>query len=606
MLYPALRRMLTLPNTSSIVIHSPPSQTSLASYYDRLTRGDRKTRQNFVQTQRLLNRIQTLQVASNELDDTCTTAAKPNKFGGQHNLRAQIQLFRMLSKLGGPLLSFEHSLLVDSAANAPKPVNRSVWNSSDAFRFCVPFTDIRVYFVLTDPHLVEAVCQVVNQTDDTGLTAAADYLHALIRYMVGRLANITQSFQRIVQPLDFHSHLIDSLTPCELNSVGAGHLFHSTTAAGSTSQSETGYQSATRDLVLWRRLILISFRLATNKQANAFVLCTRRRKLNCKKLVVNPLSMFYWRSFLSASTNSDLESLQNLAALCLRTFLICSMCRASTSTCLSANQPQKINPKICTQSDYPLFECLLDQTLFALSRLHTQNDLGPLTVLNKTLLPIMCRDPNLVGIHVFEILDTLLVALDTLHSEHTVLGSCSTLALCADNEAVLHDLLAKIIRRVVRIILLRSRDLPLGDRLIDESSAEYRKPALVRVCEPKKARLDALSSSRSAMNSATNSEPPCKCRCPKGWREASLHACFWALFGRVAKPTSLQSSSQVGSEWRQLCLELSLKIANCLSCFASGRSPLGGTRVLISQTSSSQLFFQSLLDNSMASAIAQR
>ncbi|KAF5402059.1 hypothetical protein PHET_04509 [Paragonimus heterotremus] len=580
MLYPSLRRMLTSPNTSSIVIHSPPSKTPLASYYDRLTRGDRKTRQNFVQTQRLLNRIQTLQVASAELDDTCTTAAKLGKFGGRHNLRAQIQLLRLLSKLGGPLLSFEHSLLVDSAANAPKSVNRSVWNSSDAFRFCVPFTDIRVYLVLTDPHLMEAVCHEVCQADGTGLIAGAEYLHALIRYMVGKLANTTQSFHRIVQPSDFHSYLIDSLTPCELNSIDAGHLFQSTTAAGSTSQIETGYQSAARDLVLWRRLILISFRLATNKHVhvnrlfrNLILQLTRwfgayttssHQQAVCffKTLVellhlsgtpVSPSDPFPGcRSetdvLCHASTNSDLESLQNLAALCLRTFLICSTCRASTSSCVSTNLSQTANPKMCTQSNYLLFECLLDQTLFALSRLHTQNDAGPLTVLNKTLLPIMCQDSNLVGIHVFEILDTLLVALDTLHSEHTALGSCSTPALSTDNGGVLYDLLAKTIRRVVRIILLRSRDLPLGDRPIDESSAEYRKPALVRACEPKKAKLDALSSCRSTVDSTTSSDPPNKCRCPKGWREASLHACFWALFGRVAKPTSFQSSSQSGSD----------------------------------------------------------
>ncbi|KAF6768294.1 hypothetical protein AHF37_09265, partial [Paragonimus kellicotti] len=215
------------------------------------------------------------------------------------------------------------------------------------------------------------------------------------------------------------------------------------------------------------------------------------------------------------------------------------------------------------------------------------------------------QDPNLVKIYVFEILDTLLVALDTVHSEHTVLDSFSTLVLSADNGAVLYDLLAKTIRRVVHIILLRSRDLPLGDNPIDESSAEYRKPALVRACEPKKARLDALSSSRSAVDSTTSSNSPYECRCPKGWREASLHACFWAVFGRVANPISLQCNSQSGSEWRQLCLELSLKIAHRLSSFASDRSPLGATRVLTSRTSSSQLFFQSLLDKSMVSAIVQ-
>ncbi|KAF8570392.1 hypothetical protein P879_02155 [Paragonimus westermani] len=597
-LYPALRRMLTSPNTSSIVIHSQSFKTPLASYYDRLIRGDRKTRQNFVQTLRLLNRIQTLQIASHELDDTCTTAVKPGRFGGQHNLRAQVQLLRLLSKLGGPLLSFEHYLLVESAANAPKSVNRSVRNSSDAFRFCVPFTDIRIYLVLTDPHLVEVVSHEVYQTDGAGLIAAAEYLHALIRYMVGRLANVTQPFRRFVQPSNFHSDLIDSLTSSEVIGQGDGHLFQSTAAAGSTSQSETDYPSATGDLGLWRRLILICFRLAINKQVH--------RKLNCKKLEVNHISMFYWHSFLSASTNSDLESLQNLAALCLRTFLICSTCRASAPPGASANQLQQVNSKICTQSNYLLFERLLDQTLFALRRLHSQSDLGPLTALNKTLLPIMCQDPNLVGIHVFEVLDTLLVALDTLHSEHTILGSCSTVALCADNGTVLYDLLAKTIRRVVRIVLLRSRNLPLGSRLIDESSAEYRKPALARACEPKKARLDAPSSSRSAMESATSSNLPYTCRCPKGWREASLHACFWALFGRVTKPTSLQPSSQSGSERHQLCLELSLKVAHLLSPSSNDRGPPDATCVLTSQPSSSQLFFQSLPDKSIVSAIVQR
>ncbi|KAA3682263.1 uncharacterized protein DEA37_0009405 [Paragonimus westermani] len=637
-LYPALRRMLTSPNTSSIVINSQSSKTSLASYYDRLIRSDQKTRQNFGQTLRLLNRIQTLQVASYELDDTCTTTLKPGKFGGQHNLRAQVQLLGLLSKLGGPLLSFEHSLFVGSAANASKSINRSVRSSSDAFRICVPFTDIRMYLVLTDLHLVEVVSHEVYQTDGARLIAAAEYLHALIRYMVGRLANVIQPFRRFVQPSNFHSDLIDSLTSSEVIGGGDGHLFQSTAAAGSTSQSETDYPSTTRDLVLWRRLILICFRLATNKQVHvnrlfrnlmlqlarwfgAYAASSHQESICFFKTLlellhlggspVSPVDPFPGcRSETSvpydASNNPDLESLQNLAALCLRIFFICSTCRASAPPGASANQLQQVNPKICTHSSYALFERLLDQALFAIRCLHSQSDLGPLTALNKTLLPIMCQDPNLVGIHVFEILDTLLVALDTLHSEHTILGSCSTVPLCADNGTVLYDLLAKAIRRVVRIVLLRSRDLPLGSRLIDESSPEYHKPALARACEPKKARLDAPSSSRFGVDSATSSNLPYKCRCPKGWREASLHACFWALFGRVVKPTLLQYSSQSGSERHQLCLELSLKVAHLLSPSANDRGPPGATCLLTSQPSSAQLFFQSLLDKSIVSAIVQR
>ncbi|KER31738.1 hypothetical protein T265_02103 [Opisthorchis viverrini] len=606
-LYPALRQILVWSDDSAKAFSAPSSISSIRSllhqHHERLAKSSGRTRRDLASSVRLINRLRDFHQSIPSVTDTA--CGDVSRSPSQIRKNAQVELLHLLGRLGGLIIAS----LTSSSIQEFRPVEFPLEYSSVGLRLCLPYADIRPSFSLTDHSLLRSVLEVSSAAQTTPSTSAAvEYLYSLVVFMVGKAANTIPSFRSKVLDVDFYTSFTKSLTPFDQSLQG--HIFRSTSIDSPVrSPSKSLVLEALYDLTLWRQLFLASFYVAANKMppisrlfSNLLFQLTRwfgeyaasnhQHAVCFFKVLLDILCLGDNSVFASQeqspsmATLSDARAvhpncgvLQNLAARCLYKFLIFSVRRARVSSSPGVRLFSTTNQT--GQDRQP--SCSDETFLLVLSRVHSsltgpqpEGLLGALHALEKVILPILCKDQELVEVHVFQIFAHLL--------DLIVFVQASTNPTEDINNHISKVLLS-CFKVVVRTILKFSRTLHV------EQSEEFlfcspTKPSLLRTGATKRMKLDESQSSdlkASELNKRIR---------PKRWKDANIEGCVWALLSCIGQLQNPQSS-ELATRWSDMCF-LSLKKLIC--CLGELKRYQWSARTSESSISTSHLFFQTALD----------
>ncbi|CAL8108429.1 unnamed protein product [Calicophoron daubneyi] len=556
-LLPALRPILSSSLPSSA--HDGKNQTeaiseavgTLSAYQDRLARGNRHgSRRNLMQSLRVVHRVKRLYSAfkiSGQLSE-----ASPLQ-----SLRsAQAQLLNLLGRFGSKAV-VNQPAIQDVLHNPPTYQFRG-----SALRLCIPYTDIRAYIPLNDQALVAVSRGVIDDRSCQGgfsalaeslsNVALAEYTYALIVYMIGRSVSTVRSLGQRIYSVDLHESISKSLGPRD--STQEGHVF--SRSEGPALQTVDAEETETvHDMSLWRHLFLLCFRYATKGETplqqlyrNVLFQLTRwfsaysvsdpqeavcffkvlmellNLDMSSKRLPDDPTEdasdMHAEPSITSIESRTNTAN--NLAAKCLRSFLLLSNQRSPAN--LQINQPTPGSPpslqSFVGQPVYGTFQLVLGKVLMVIRSSAFSDCMGALYALNKAVFPILCKDKELIEVHMFEILGVLIDAVEDFGQRAPTNESGET------GRALLSSL-----RLAVRTACRFCTILPHGYGTTNV------RPALKRArgaeSHPDLPNIESLRTKR---------------KCPVGWTEASVEACFGILFGRLS-----QLNSPTLLRWSELC-----------------------------------------------------
>ncbi|TGZ61810.1 hypothetical protein CRM22_007775 [Opisthorchis felineus] len=606
-LYPALRQILVWSDDSAKDFSASSSISSLRSllhqHHERLAKSTGRTRRDLASSVRLINRLRDFHQSIPSVTDTACSEVLRSPSHIRKN--AQVELLHLLGRLGGLIVASLTSLSIQDF----RPVELPLEYSSAGLRLCLPYADIRPSFSLTDHGLLRSVLEVSSPAQTTPSTSAAvEYLYSLVVFMVGKAANIVHSFRSKVLDVDFYTSLTKSLTPFDQSRQG--HIFRSTSIDSPVrSPSKSPVLEALYDLTLWRQLFLASFYVAANKMppinrlfSNLLFQLTRwfgeyaasnhQHAICFFKVLLDILCLGDNSVFASQeqspamailsdarAVHSNCGVLQNLAARCLYKFLTFSVRRvrvdSSPRVRLFSTTNQTGQDKHASCSD-ETFQLVLSRVHSSLTGPQPEGLLGALHALEKAILPILCKDQELVEVHVFQIFAYLLDLVVFVQASTNPTG---------DINNHISKVLLSCFKRVVRTILNFARTLHV-EQTEEFSFCSPTKPSLLRTGATKRMKLDESQSS-----GLTASELK-KRICPKGWRDANIEGCVWALLsciGQLQKP----QSSELSTRWSDMCF-LSLKKLIC--CLGELKRYQWRARTSESSISTSHLFFQTVLD----------